>query len=331
MIDPDTDTDTGTDASSPHPHESRLGIPDRLPAADVRALSRLEPWRALLAIGTEWVAIVVAIAVCAVAFHPVLYLAAVIFIGARQHALTVLGHDASHYRLLPGKLSNDLVGNLLCLWPTFAGVTGFRRFHGEHHRYTGVEGDGNRVLWRTHDAAGRLVPQWVYPKSVDGLVRVLVGRVLGLVGVRWILRGLLAGFVIPDRPLFRGLRLLFLGAAIGSLTLTHAWGGFVLYWIVPYCTWHIVIQYIRLICEHSAVRSADPAYQVTRTTIPGLFGRLLVLPRNVGYHIEHHWYPSVPFHALPRLHARLMRQPGFRAHADVQRSVLASLRECIQR
>lgn len=321
---------TTQDPSEVHPHESRLGVPDRLPPAEVRELSRLDPRRAILAIAVEWSAIIAAIAVCEAAFHPALYVAAVAFLGARQHALTVIGHDASHHRLLPGKLANDLVGNLCCFWPTFAGVAPFRRFHGEHHRYTNVEGDGNRVLWRTHDSRGQLQPLWVYPKRALGLVWVLVSRVLFMFGPRWILRGFMAGFVVPDSPLFRSLRFLFFAAVIAVITVADVWREFLLYWLIPFCTWHIMIQYTRLICEHSAVRSPSPDYRATRTTIPGVFGRVFVLPRNIGYHLAHHWYPSVPFYRLPELHARLMREPGFRANADVQTSLLASLRECIR-
>jgi fatty acid desaturase len=29
---------------------------------------------------------------------------------------------------------------------------------------------------------------------------------------------------------------------------------------------------------------------------------------NMGYHVEHHIYPLVPFHALPRLHERIKTQ-----------------------
>ena len=65
----------------------------------------------------------------------------------------------------------------------------------------------------------------------------------------------------------------------------------------------------------------------TRTTIPTWLESIFILPCNVGYHLEHHWYPSVPFY--PELHRALMERHGFREHAVVRRSVLASLGECI--
>jgi len=99
---------------------------------------------------------------------------------------------------------------------------------------------------------------------------------------------------------------------------------------VPYCTWHIAVQYIRIICEHSAVESEEEEYAITRTTIPTRLESIIFLPRNVGYHLEHHWYPSVPFYRLPDLHQQLMMREGFRAHAVVRRSVFTSLGECIK-
>src|SRR5262249_28272713 len=54
----------------------------------------------------------------------------------------------------------------------------------------------------------------------------------------------------------------------GALTLFDAWAALLLYWIVPYCTWHMAVQYVRIICEHSAVQSDEEEYSITRTTTP---------------------------------------------------------------
>jgi fatty acid desaturase len=106
---------------------------------------------------------------------------------------------------------------------------------------------------------------------------------------------------------------------------------FLLYRIVPYCTWHIALQYIRLICQRSAVQRTEPPYTVTRTTLARWWESRLRLTRNIHYHIEHHWYPSVPFYDLPALHDHLVAQPSFRRHAVVTTSALSSLAQCIAR
>jgi fatty acid desaturase len=323
-------------AEEPHPHDLRAAVPDRLPGAVLRELSALDPRRALGAVVAEWAAIAAAILVAeaVVAAVPAarwLYPLVVIWIGARQHALGIIGHDAAHYRFLPNRRWNDLVGDVFVQWPVFITVEGFRKFHGEHHQHLGVEGDGNRRLWRTHRPDGAFSAEWAYPKTRLGYVATILRRAAVFTGLFWIVRGLVGSMLFARSHAHRLGRIAWLAGVATLLTLTHTWDGFLLYWIVPYCTWHIATQYIRLSCEHSAIPSDDPAYGQTRTTIPGTWGGLLVLPRNVGYHLEHHWYPAVPFYRLPELHAALMAQPGFRERAVVTRSVGASLRQLVSR
>ena len=311
-------------------HQSGRTVPERLPAETIKALSKLEPARALAATAEEWLGIAVAIALSSYFWHPLLYVIAVVFIGARQHALIIMGHDASHYRYLPTRWQNELFANLFLMWPVFATVEGFRKFHSTHHQYTNLPDDGNRHIWYTHDAAGELAPDWQFPKTKLGLAFVLLRRVLFLTGFLWIIRGLVGASLIPSPHWMIAARIAFYGSVAGALTVFGAWYAFLLYWIVPYCTWHIVAQYTRLICEHSAVESDEEEYAITRTTIPTRLESILVLPRNVGYHLEHHWYPSVPWYRLPDLHQALMTREGFREHAVVRRSLLVSLGECIK-
>jgi fatty acid desaturase len=322
--------DISTNPVVEHPHNTARTILERLPPAKIKELSRLQPAKAVAAIAGEWAMIAGAIALCSFLWNPVLYVLAVIFIGARQHALLILGHDASHFRTLPTRWQNDLFANLFLMWPTFASVEGFRKFHGTHHQYTNMPDDGNRHIWRTHDAAGELAPDWQFPKTRAGLVLVLLRRAAFLTGMLWIVRGLLGTFLISSPRWMLATQIAFYGAVVGALTYFGAWYVFLLYWIVPYCTWHIAAQYARLICEHSAVESDEEDYSLTRTTVPTFLESVFILPRNIGYHLEHHWYPSVPFYRLPELHQALMEREGFRQHAVVKRSVIASLSECVR-
>ena len=78
------------------------------------------------------------------------------------------------------------------------------------------------------------------------------------------------------------------------------------------------------------MESEEEEYAITRTTIPTRIKSILGLPRNVGYHLEHQWYPSVPFYRLPDLHQELMKRDRFRRNAVVRHSVLTSLGECVR-
>jgi fatty acid desaturase len=314
-----------------HPHDYQGLVPERLPAQVIRQLSVLEPRKVAMAIAAEWASILAAIGLSVTVRHPLVYAAAVVWIGARQHALTVLGHDAAHYRLLPDRRWNDWVANLATQWPMFLTVEGFRHYHGEHHRFLGSPADGNRRIWRTHTADGFPTAEWTFPKTLPALVLTVLLRAAFLTGIFWIVRGLVAAVLFRRSWTQVAARLAFYGAAAWVLVAAGALRGFFLYWIVPYCTWHIACQYIRLICEHSEAYSADPAYTLTRTTLARRWERCLIVPRNIHYHIEHHWYPSVPFYNLPALHARLMERPEFRNRAVVTTSVAESLRQCLAR
>ncbi len=61
---------------------------------------------------------------------------AIILIGALQHRLAGLGHEASHYTLVRHKFLNDFLGDMLCMFPIFSTVHFYRVFHLAHHQYT---------------------------------------------------------------------------------------------------------------------------------------------------------------------------------------------------
>src|SRR5437870_199408 len=179
-----------------HPHEFQGTVPDRLPAEIIRELSVLRPGTAIKAILVEWLGIAAAIVLCQAMWHPVVYAFAVVWIGARQHALTVLGHDAAHFRLLPGRRWNDWIGNLTIMWPVFLAADGYRHYHGEHHRFTGMPADGNRKIWRTHAANGQLTAEWTFPKTLSGLVLTILLRAAVVTGLFWIVRGFAAAVIM---------------------------------------------------------------------------------------------------------------------------------------
>ena len=267
---PKSSLDISANPVVPHPHNASRVILERLPAATVKELSALEPWRALRATAAEWLTIAAAIALSVYFSNLLVYLLAVVVIGSRQHALLIMGHDASHYRYLPGRWQNELFSNLFLMWPTFASVEGFRKFHSTHHQYTNLPDDGNRHIWHTHNAQGELEPSWVFPKTKAGLTWLLLRRAFFVTGIIWIVRGTIGTLLIPSPSWMIAAKLGFYAAVAGALTYFEAWTGFLLYWIVPYCTWHIAAQYMRIICEHSAVESEEEEYSITRTTVPTL-------------------------------------------------------------
>ena len=56
-------------------------------------------------------------------------------IAAFQHRLSGLGHEASHYSLFKNRLANELVSDLLCMFPLMAMTQRFRITHLGHHQF----------------------------------------------------------------------------------------------------------------------------------------------------------------------------------------------------
>ena len=72
-----------------------------------------------------------------------------------------------------------------------------------------------------------------------------------------------------------------------------------LYLAVPLA--HALLS-IYVACEHRGLPQAGTVVERTRSFDPGPLVRWLLW--NMPHHAEHHAYPAVPFHALPRLRHR---------------------------
>ncbi|MEY2551578.1 MAG: hypothetical protein QOG12_1722, partial [Verrucomicrobiota bacterium] len=107
----------------------------------VKSLSVVRPWRGVVQIALEWLGIAAAIILCEAYWNPFLYLAAAIWIGARQGALGVMMHEAVHYRLLPNRKWNDWVGDIFTAWPILVTVCAYRQNQWAHHRHVNKPGD----------------------------------------------------------------------------------------------------------------------------------------------------------------------------------------------
>jgi fatty acid desaturase len=62
-------------------------------------------------------------------------LVAVVLIGAGQHQLTGLAHEASHHILFRNRLLNDLASDWLCMFPLFSSTHHYRLQHIAHHQF----------------------------------------------------------------------------------------------------------------------------------------------------------------------------------------------------
>ncbi|MDH3716834.1 MAG: fatty acid desaturase family protein [Planctomycetota bacterium] len=295
--------------------------PEKLDPQLVKELSRLRPWIPIAYIAREWLFILAPIIICIHYWHPLLYVAVVVWIGSRQHALGVLLHEATHYRVTKNRFLNELIGHVFLAFPTLASMSGFRATHFAHHRAPNTDDDP--------DWTYRLNDEWHFPKSRLALAWLLIRDAIGLNTLEYPKLGRRYADAVGQSAWIKLARIcsyLVVFAIFWHFRLLWAVG---MYWFVPYLTAHKVILRIRSISEHhGGPEIGGHPYRETRTTIPSWWERILISPLNVNYHLDHHLYPSVPFYNLPKLHRALQKCDKFRDTAYITQTYCGVLREC---
>lgn len=290
----------------------------------VRTLSSLSNVRALLAIVRQWGIISLSIGLAIFIGHWAAYLLAFIIIASRQHALGVLMHEASHYRLLSNRILNDWIGDLFLALPLMMSLNRWRFEHLRHHRFTNTNKD---PYWCDFQAD----KVWAWPKKPSEATWILIRDIVGLnipsiikAGRRWSpfpehfsKRGLL----LPLRAVDRVRMYLFIIILAAVLWVTHGWEILAFLWILPLLTLGFSFIRIRTIGEHLGLpgrHELDSTRHIDGTWIE----KLCICPLNINYHIAHHLFPSVPYYKLPELQRLLMKNDRFKNTAYMKSSYL---------
>jgi fatty acid desaturase len=308
---------------------------DLLEADEIRAFTAPSDLAGARAVLTTWAMIAGAFALCAWRPGVLTFAIAVIVLGGRQLALAVLMHEAAHRTLFRTRWMNDVVVDAVCARVVWADVARYRAHHLAHHAHAGTDRDPDRSL---------VAP---FPVSRRSLARKLARDVFGIAGVRRAIGLVLmdAGFMtyavsgevewLPRRAWWWHAKELVKRAgptalANGALlALLWACGATWVYaaWVVAWLTTYGLFLRVRSMAEHACLDGGRDPLHNTRTTHAGWLARLTVAPHAVGYHLEHHLLPTVPYFRLRALHTRVRAQVPARAlagsYADVLRIVSA--------
>ncbi|MDC0273751.1 MAG: fatty acid desaturase family protein [Planctomycetaceae bacterium] len=296
----------------------------------IKKLSTLQTWKSVLGVLTEWVIIGAVITASwhlwsvHIAAGIAGYIAAVVLIGSRQHALAIIMHESAHYRISNNRFWNELIGQMGAAWWLTIDVRFYRQLHFSHHRSPNTDDDPDWELRETGD--------WSFPKTRTGIFFLFLGDALGLRLLDQLqffgrytyqpkhpIGGWDFGKIAFYLAFFTGMSFLF-GATF--------WKIYLMYWSVPMVTWLKVVLRFRTIAEHYALEY-DHIYRDTRTTYPSWWEKILFAPKNINYHLEHHLYPSVPFYNLPRLHQELLENEDFRNNAHLTKTYMGVISECL--
>lgn len=297
----------------------------RIPAHLLAELTRVDSWRAVRDLSLDATVIVLAAWFAEAVGNPLAYLLAVILIGVRLHALAVLMHDATHYRLFGNRRWNEYTGEVLA-WLFLFTLNGYRKNHFAHHRHLNTDDDPD---W----ARKKDDPYFALPQDGKG---VAVRLLKGICGVRFFTeaRNIARAKHLQHAP--RSLKIrrgLFYGAVLASAAYWQLWPLLLKYWIVSVMTTLAFILYVRSLAEHhgGAMIWDGDMLRGSRHLDATWWEKFLLAPHNVHYHVDHHLYPSVPYYNLPRLHALLLAQPEYVARAHITDGYCTGLRrECVR-
>ena len=257
-------------------------------------------------------------------------LPALLIMAITQHALFILAHEATHYRLFTSRWLNDAVGRLMGMAAGISMCT-YRVTHRLHHNHLYGPQDPDTAL---HGG---------YPRGVAYLWKKLAVDITG-VNAWKTLAYFFGSPAINDetqtaaRPLndtspqlradARQDRWCVVGFHVVTPFLLWAAGGsgavlaFMGLWWLPMLTFLQPILRLRAVCEHGAVADTSSPLTAARSnrthgSLGNWLGRFILFPHHVNYHLEHHLYPAVPHYHLPALH-RALADKGALQDAEVR-------------
>jgi fatty acid desaturase len=227
-------------------------------------------------------------------------------------------HEATHHTPFRSRWLNNAVGHLagfLLLLP----FEYFRLFHWNHHRFTqdplrdpelarpkpstlggyllhvsGMPNWAARISTVAgHAFTGRAPQPWIGPEN-----EVLIVREARLYVLAY-------GVVIAG------------SIALGSAVLLWIW-------VLPAMLGQIFLR-LYLLAEHTGCEMSSDTLGNTRTTYTNAVVRFFAW--NMPYHVEHHAYPAIPFHSLPKAnaHFRTAIRTGTPGYAAATRSIFQHL------
>lgn len=227
-------------------------------------------------------------------------------------------HETIHRTAFATRAVNEAVAFLLgCL--ILLPREHFRAFHFAHHRFT-QDPANDPELARPKPAALRQylwivsgIPYWI------GQARLVVGQALGRTPERFYKDDRQRRAVVREARI-----MLAIYAGVAAASLAAGSPAALLLWVAPALLGQPFLR-MYLLAEHTLCPLVPDMLENTRTTYTN--GLVRFLAWNMPFHAEHHAYPSVPFHALPRVNALIrdrlkVTAPGY---AAVQADILSSV------
>lgn len=296
-----------------------------LDSIDLRPFFNIQTWKGIFSVIQEWAMILIAAFLCETYFHWSIYIITVVFIGARYLALGLLMHESVHGLISKNKRINDIVGEVFCAWPVIVSMKSYKVKHLKHHQCLNTDEDP--------DYTAKTDKNWQFPMPINRFLKIVMRQLSGL-GVFETFRVMSGKSVASGKPKssrrYKFARVSFYIIFLGGFIYFDHEMLLLKYWFVPFISWTQLINRWRRIAEHSGIEH-QPLDMQTRTTKHNFISRLLLSPKNIGYHCEHHMFPSIPQYNLPKVHERLVNDEIGRQSIYISKNYINVFNECIEK
>lgn len=202
------------------------------------------------------------------------------FLGAfADHSLFVMIHECAHHLLFKSRSANRLAGILANLPQIFPSSVSFERYHIKHHSFQGI-----------HELDADLPNRW----EARLINNYFIGKVI------WLLfYPLFQVFRISRlreiKPFDKWVALNFFLEALFIAAICIFFGGKAFSYLLLSFFFSVGLHPLgaRWVQEHYLTHGEQETYSY--------YGVLNTVSFNVGYHNEHHDFPSIPWNKLPQI------------------------------
>ena len=205
-------------------------------------------------------------------------------------------HEMAHHTAFRTRAFNYAMGHLAG-FAILLPYEYYRVFHWDHHRYTNDPSKDPELARPLPTSKLGLfwflsgIPTWI-----DRIRLFVVHGVFNRVTEPWVPENK-RGLIATEARLYLVAYALVIAVSVLTRSLAALW-----LWIVPVMVGQWVLRPY-LMAEHTGCPHTANMLENTRTTYTNSVVRFFAW--NMPYHVEHHAYPVVPFHALPKLNKLL--------------------------
>ncbi|MCV6593105.1 MAG: fatty acid desaturase family protein [Silicimonas sp.] len=207
-------------------------------------------------------------------------------------------HEAGHRTAFKTRWMNKVVYQIACFMLIRNPVV-WRWSHSRHHTDTIIVGRDPEIITMRPPDIARAFLLFLGSDSVASFFKMFRYARQGPNAVE-------ASFIpVPDQPGVARVARIWIVIYVGVLGLA-LWTGSILPLLlvggpVLYGSWHYAMTGL---LQHTGLADNVIDHRLnTRTVLMNPVSRFIYW--NMNYHVEHHMFPMVPYHALPALHARI--------------------------